>query len=98
MPNIHPNNRYCQNVFRRACSPVWMLKSGSVGSAFRISWRTALVIAAGDPPATRMVSPVLRVGSYGYEMNAYGDGLPSLTEKRRKSLTTPITVIHSGCL
>jgi len=40
-----------------------MLNSGSVGSDLRISWRTAAVMAAGDPPATRIVSPVLRVGS-----------------------------------
>src|SRR6266540_5490381 len=63
--NIHPNNRYCQNVLRRASSPVCTLKMGSVGSDLRISCRTALVIPAGDPPATRIVRPVLRVGSYG---------------------------------
>src|SRR5437870_1572301 len=71
-----------------------MLKSGSDGSARRISWRTACVIDAGDPPATRTVSPVFRVGSYGYDTNAYGDGLPSRAVNNRKSLTTPTIVIH----
>jgi hypothetical protein len=40
-----------------------MLNSGNVGSAFLISWRIAVVIDAGTPPATRTVSPVLRAGS-----------------------------------
>src|SRR5436190_160975 len=92
--NIQPNSRYCQNVLNRACSPVCTLKIGSVGSDLRISCRTAVVIAAGAPPATRIVRPVLRVAAYGYDTKAYGDGFPSRMLNRRKSPTTPMTVIH----
>ena len=41
--------------------------------------------------------PVFRAGSYGYDRNAYGDGLSSRTLNSRKSLTMPITVIHWFC-
>jgi len=56
------------------------------------------VIDAGAPPATRIVRPVFRCGSYGYGRNAYGEGFPSRTENSRKSDTVPITVIQSFCL
>src|SRR5205809_2415811 len=94
IPNIQPKSRYCQKVSSLASSPVRILNRGSVGSAFRISWRTALVIDAGAPPATRIVSPVFGAGSYGYDTNAYGDGFPSRTENNRKSGTSPTIVIH----
>ena len=56
----------------------------------------ALVIAEEAPPATRIVRPVFRAGSYSYGRNAYGDGLPSRTENRRKSLTTRIPVFSAS--
>ena len=60
-----PNNRNCQKLRCRRSSIVEIWNTGrSIRS--RICSRTAALIAAGSPAATRMLIPVFSVGSNGW--------------------------------
>ena len=92
-------SRYCQNVFSRASSPVWMLNSGSVGSTLRISWRTALVIDGRRRRRRRESSArCCAPGRTDTARTRTATACRRARENSRKSLTTPMTVIHSFCL
>ena len=61
MPKIQPNSPNCQKLSRRTSSIVRTSAIGRFGSDARICARTAVVIDAGSPAATRIVRPVLSV-------------------------------------
>src|SRR5262245_45228945 len=84
-----------QNCNVCCSSPVRACVIGILESDCRICVRTALVIAAGEPLLTRIVSPMLLDEVYANGRNRYPEGEGSRSAYIRRSPTTPMTVIHS---